>query len=187
MSKAFTKETETEEDPDDAPDQLPTGTKNYIRPRGFARLEEELHQLSRVERPKVVEIVSWAAGNGDRSENGDYIYGKKRLREIDRRIRYLIKRHESAHVVDPALQKNHAQVFFGATVTYIDHHDAERTITIVGVDEADTDNGLVSWVSPVARALLKARVGDTVKVHTPSGDEEIEVLAIRYGAGPETT
>ena len=185
MSKAFTKETETEEEATDeggdAPDQLPAGSKNYIRPQGFKDLETELHQLRRVERPKVVEIVSWAAGNGDRSENCDYIYGKKRLREIDRRIRYLTKRHESAHVVDPALQKNHAQVFFGATVTYIDHHDAERTITIVGVDEADTDAGLVSWVSPVARALLKARVGDTVKVRTPAGEEEIEVLAIRYG------
>ena len=183
MSKAFTKETDAEEDvDDDAPDQLPAGTTNYIRPEGFRRLHEELLHLRRVERPKVVEIVSWAAGNGDRSENGDYIYGKKRLREIDRRIRYLTKRHESAHVVDPALQKNHAQIFFGATVTYIDHHDAERTITIVGADEADADAGLVSWLSPVARALLKARVGDTVKVRTPSGEEEIEVMAIRYGA-----
>ncbi len=186
MSKAFTKETEApdnlEEESDDAPDQLPAGSKNYIRPQGFKALASELQELRRVERPKVVEIVSWAAGNGDRSENGDYIYGKKRLREIDRRIRYLTKRHESAHVVDPALQKNHTQVFFGATVTYIDHHGAERTVTIVGIDEADTDKGLVSWVSPVARALLKARVGDTVKVRTPAGEEEIEVLAITYGA-----
>ncbi len=184
MSKAFTKETETEEELDDAPDQLPAGSKNYIRPSGFKKLEEELHHLRRVERPRVVEIVSWAAGNGDRSENGDYIYGKKRLREIDRRIRYLTKRHESAHVVDPALQKNRGQVFFGATVTYIDHHDAERRITIVGIDEADSGHGLVSWVSPVAKALLKARVGDTVKVRTPSGTEDIEVLAIRYDDTP---
>ncbi len=181
MSKAFTKETDTEEEADDAPDQLPVGFKNYIRPEGFQRLQDELLQLRRVERPKVVEIVSWAAGNGDRSENGDYIYGKKRLREIDRRIRFLTKRHESAHVVDPALQKNRDQVFFGATVTYIDQHDAERTITIVGIDEADMDAGLVSWISPVAKALLKARVGDTVRVRTPAGEEEIEVLAIRYG------
>jgi transcription elongation factor GreB len=181
MSKAFTKETDTEEEPEDAPDQLPTGLKNYIRPEGFQRLQDELLNLRRVERPKVVEIVSWAAGNGDRSENGDYIYGKKRLREIDRRIRFLTKRHESAHVVDPALQKNRDQVFFGATVAYIDQHDSERTIIIVGIDEADMDAGLVSWVSPVARALLKARVGDTVKVRTPAGEEEIEVLSIRYG------
>jgi transcription elongation factor GreB len=181
MSKAFTKETDVEENNDDTPDQLPTGLKNYIRPEGFQQLQDELLNLRRIERPKVVEIVSWAAGNGDRSENGDYIYGKKRLREIDRRIRYLTKRHESAHVVDPALQKNHTQVFFGATVTYIDQHDTERTITIVGIDEANMDAGLVSWVSPVAKALLKARVGDTIKVRTPVGDEEIEVMAIRYG------
>ena len=130
----------------------PPGSKNYVTPEGFKRIEEELQALRRVERPRIVEIVSWAAGNGDRSENGDYIYGKKRLREIDRRIRYLTKRHESAHVVDPALQKNHTQVFFGATVTYIDHHGAERTVTIVGIDEADTDKGLVSWVSQIGRA-----------------------------------
>ncbi len=180
MSKAFTKETDAEDELDDEPKGLPPGVKNYIRPEGFQRLHDELLHLRRVERPKVVEIVSWAAGNGDRSENGDYLYGKKRLREIDRRIRYLTKRHESAVVVDPALQKNHDQIFFGATVTYIDQHGAEKTITIVGIDEADMDAGLVSWVSPIAKALLKARVGDAVKVRTPAGEETIEVVAIRY-------
>jgi len=133
-----------------------------------------------VERPKVVEVVSWAAGNGDRSENGDYIYGKRRLREIDRRIRFLLKRLEIAEPVDPALQKNRDQVFFGATVTYVDEQDVERTVRIVGVDEARIEQGEISWVSPVARALLKARVGDTVEMLTPTGRESLEVLAIRY-------
>jgi transcription elongation factor GreB len=184
MSKAFVKESDAEEDDEDAqPRGLPPGSKNYMRPQGFRALEKELHDLLRVERPKIVEIVSWAAGNGDRSENGDYLYGKKRLREIDRRVRFLTKRLESAEVVDPALQKNHSQVFFGATVTYIDQHDAERTITIVGIDEADMNAGLVSWISPVARALLKARVGDSVKVRTPVGEESIDVMAIRYDDG----
>jgi transcription elongation factor GreB len=168
-------------DPDD--DEEPAGppVKLYMRPQSLRRLQDELTQLVRTERPKVVEIVSWAAGNGDRSENGDYIYGKKRLREIDRRIRYLTKRCENAVVVDPASQKNRNQVFFGATVTYIDQHDQERTVTIVGTDEADLEAGLVSWISPVAKALLKARVGDSVTVHTPAGRETIDVLAIRYG------
>ncbi len=184
MSKAFVKESDAEDDDEEAaPRGLPPGAKNYMRPQSFRALEKELHELLRVERPKIVEIVSWAAANGDRSENGDYIYGKKRLREIDRRVRFLTKRLEGATVVDPALQKNRAQVFFGATVTYIDHHDAERTITIVGVDEADMSNGLVSWISPVAKALLKARVGDSVKVRTPAGEETIDVTAIRYGDG----
>src|SRR5689334_4988451 len=157
MSKAFTKEPEgdVDDDLDDEPQGLPQGAKNYVTPRGFKLIEDELHQLSRVDRPKVVEIVSWAAGNGDRSENGDYIYGKRRLREIDRRIRYLIKRHESATVVDPAQQKNRGQVFFGSTVTYATEKDEEKTVTIVGIDEADADKGLVSWVSPIAKALLK--------------------------------
>jgi len=163
----------------------PTGTKNYIRPQGFLRLQEELRQLTRVERPKVVEVVSWAAGNGDRSENGDYIYGKKRLREIDRRIRFLTKRIEHAEVVDPARQTRRDQVFFGATVTFVGADGGERTVTIVGIDEADMDNGLVSWISPVARALLKAAEGDTVRVRTPSGPEEIEVVEIRYDIGGE--
>jgi len=181
MSKAFTKETDADDDDIDAgPAPIPGG-KNYVTPEGFKRIEDELQSLSRVERPKIVEIVSWAAGNGDRSENGDYIYGKKRLREIDRRIRYLTKRHESAEVVDPALQKNRAQVFFGATVTYAGTDDVEHTIKIVGIDEADLDAGKVSWISPVARALLKAKVGDTVKLHVPAGVQEIDVLEISYG------
>lgn len=185
MSKAFTKETETDEDdlPEEA-DTLPSGVKNYVTPRGLKLLDDELHQLLRVERPKVVEVVSWAAGNGDRSENGDYIYGKRRLREIDRRVRYLTKRRENAELVDPARQKSLAQVFFGATVTYATSKGAEKTVKIVGIDEAaGTDDGtLVSWVSPVARALLKAREGDTVKLRTPAGEDSLEVLEITYGA-----
>ena len=182
MSKAFTKEDDgAEEDLPDEPNPLPAGVKNYITPQGFQRLRDELRELARVERPKVVEIVSWAAGNGDRSENGDYIYGKKRLREIDRRIRFLTKRLEIAEIVDPALQKRHDQVFFGATVTYETESGTENTITIVGVDEADLDQGQVSWVSPIARALLKARIGDTVELRSPGGTEAIEVLDISYG------
>ena len=182
MSKAFTKETDgdAEDDEADAPSPLPAGTKNYITPRGFQALQDELRQLRRVERPKVVEIVSWAAGNGDRSENGDYLYGKKRLREIDRRIRFLLKRLEIAEVVDPALQKNRDQVFFGATVTYADTEDRERTVRIVGIDEADLERGEVSWISPIARALLKAREGDVVELRTPAGPQSIEVVSIRY-------
>jgi len=184
MSKAFTKETDTEDDdlPEEA-DALPIGQKNYVTPRGLKRLDDELHELLRVERPKVVEIVSWAAGNGDRSENGDYIYGKRRLREIDRRVRYLTKRRENAELVDPARQKGLEQVFFGATVTYATSKGDERTIKIVGIDEAaEVDDGsLISWISPVARALIKAREGDTVKVRTPAGEERLEVLEIVYG------
>lgn len=182
MSKAFTKEADgdAEDDETDAPSPLPRGTKNYITPRGLRALQDELKQLTRVERPKVVEVVSWAAGNGDRSENGDYIYGKKRLREIDRRIRFLLKRLEIAEVVDPTLQKNRDQVFFGATVTYADEDDRERTVRIVGIDEADTARGEVSWISPIARALLKARQGDVVELRTPAGPQSIEVVAIAY-------
>jgi len=182
MSKAFTKETDADSDDDDVDagvGALPGG-KNYVTPKGFQDLQDELLNLRRVERPKIVEIVSWAAGNGDRSENGDYIYGKKRLRGSDRRIRYLTKRHESAEVVDPALQKNRDQVYFGATVTYAGTDDVEHTIRIVGVDEANLDAGMVSWVSPIARALLKAHVGDTVKLRTPAGEQEIDVLGISY-------
>jgi transcription elongation factor GreB len=182
MSKAFTKETDADED-DDPPDDgaaLPLGTKNYMTPRGFAMLREEYRTLLRVERPKVVEVVSWAAGNGDRSENGDYIYGKKRLREIDRRVRFLSKRLEAAEVVDPGQRTNFDQVFFGATVTYVTQDDREHTITIVGIDEADVDKAEVSWISPIARALLKARVGDSVDIRTPAGPETIEVLSIAY-------
>ena len=183
MSKAFVKETDAEpaELPEDDAPALPGGTKNYMTPEGHRRMQEELRQLLREERPKIVEIVAWAAGNGDRSENGDYIYGKKRLREIDRRIRFLTKRLESAEVVDPSRQTRRDQVFFGATVTYADRHGAEKAVTIVGIDEADLDHGRVSWVSPIARALLKAHEGDVVELRTPAGLEPIEVVEIRYG------
>ena len=158
----------------------PPVAKNYMTPHGHRRLSDELRQLLRVERPKVVEVVSWAAGNGDRSENGDYIYGKRRLREIDRRIRFLTKRLEIAEVVDPARQARRDQVFFGATVTYAREDGEEHTITILGADEADQEKGEVTWVSPIARALRLARAGDIVKLQTPRGLEEIEVIAIRY-------
>ena len=181
MSKAFTKESDGDDDDlPEAAESLPPGVKNYITPAGCARLEAELKQLSSVERPKVVEVVSWAAGNGDRSENGDYIYGKKRLREIDRRIRFLIKRLESVEVVDMSRQTKRDQVFFGATVTYANSRDEERTVRIVGVDEARQELGEVSWVSPVGRALLKASEGDVVKLRTPAGIEELEILEIAY-------
>ena len=180
MSKAFTKETDVEEEEPEALAPLPAGTKNYMTPRGHARLRDELLHLRRVERPKVVETVAWAAGNGDRSENGDYIYGKKRLREIDRRIRFLTKRLEIAEIVDPARQINRDKVFFGATVTYALSDGTERTIRIVGVDEADIDHNEVSWISPIARALLKAEEGDEVDIKTPNGLETIEVVKISY-------
>lgn len=182
MSKAFTKETDGQDEvelPDSAP-ALPAGTKNYITPDGMARLESELERLVGRERPEVVEVVSWAAGNGDRSENGDYIYGKKRLREIDRRIRFLRKRLSIAEVVDQRLQKVRDRVYFGATVTYANAQDEERTVRIVGVDEARQEAGEVSWIAPIARALHKAREGDVVKVRTPAGIEEIEVVHIAY-------
>jgi transcription elongation factor GreB len=184
MSKAFVKETESDADTDEADDgpSLPAGFKNYMTPESFAALLDELRQLRRVERPKVVEIVSWAAGNGDRSENGDYIYGKKRLREIDRRTRYLNKRLDSAVVVDPLQQKNRKQVFFGATVTYADSRDAEHTVKIVGIDEANLEKGLISWLSPVAKALMKASRGDVIKLHTPRGEETLEIIDIAYPA-----
>jgi transcription elongation factor GreB len=181
MSKAFTKEPDgdDEDEAEDAP-ALPIGTKNYMTPQGFAMLRAEYRHLLRVERPKMVEVVSWAAGNGDRSENGDYIYGKKRLREIDRRVRFLSKRLEASEVVDPARRTNFDQIFFGATVTYATQDDKEHTVTIVGIDEADVDKGQVSWISPIARALLKARVGDSVDIRTPAGPETIEVVRIVY-------
>ena len=169
-----------DDDLEDVDASLPSGFKNYMTPEGFQALQDELRQLRRVERPKIVDIVSWAAGNGDRSENGDYLYGKKRLREIDRRMRFITKRLESAEVVDPGQQKNRDQVFFGATVTYADPNDVERTLRIVGVDEADLENGKISWVSPLARALLRAGIGDSVKVRTPAGLEAIEVIRIAY-------
>jgi transcription elongation factor GreB len=182
MSKAFTRENDDGDDEDEGSSApaLPKGTKNYITPAGFQRLRDELSTLMRVERPKVVDIVSWAAGNGDRSENGDYIYGKKRLREIDRRLRWLSKRLEIAEVVDPSAQPRKDKVFFGATVTYAREDDSEHTITILGTDEADIERGEVSWISPIARALLKAGVGDLVDLRTPQGLEQIEVLEIRY-------
>jgi len=183
MSKAFVRESDsdTEDLPDDAP-AIPKGVKNYITPAGHRRMQDELRCLLNEERPKTVEIVSWAAGNGDRSENGDYLYGKKRLREIDRRIRFLTKRLESAEIVDPTRQTRRDQAFFGATVTYAGNDGAERTVTIVGIDEVDPDQGRVSWISPIARALLKAHEGDIVELRTPSGIEPIEVIEIRYEA-----
>jgi transcription elongation factor GreB len=180
MSKAFTRETESEDEDDVSLPEVPAGGKNYITPAGFARLRAELLQLMDDERPKVVEAVHWAAKNGDRSENGDYIYGKKRLREIDRRIRFLTKRLEIAEVTDPAVHHGNDQVFFGATVTYAEDTGPERTVTIMGIDEADSSQGQVSWISPIARALLKAREGDLVKLVTPLGVQEIEVLEVRY-------
>jgi len=181
MSKAFVRESDEAEERAEEPHGLPDGFKNYMTPQGHRQLQEELRTLLLVERPKTVDVVSWAAGNGDRSENGDYIYGKRRLREIDRRIRFLSKRLEIAQVVDPTQQKNLNQVFFGATVTYAHERGTERTITIVGIDEADLGRGQVSWVSPIARALMKAREGDILELRTPAGIEHIEVLDIRYG------
>jgi transcription elongation factor GreB len=187
MSKAFTRESDSAGDDDDddiALPELPAGTRNYLTPAGYARLRAELLALLDDERPKIVEIVSWAAKNGDRSENGDYLYGKKRLREIDRRIRFLTKRLDIAEVADPSLHFGHDQVVFGATVTYVNQRDEERTVTIKGIDEVDNLHGEVSWVAPIARALLKARVGDEVQLMTPGGLEQIEVIAVRYPAPP---
>ena len=179
MSKAFTRESDTDEDEVGlAP--LPAGGKNYITPQGYARLRSELLDLIDNERPKVVDIVHWAASNGDRSENGDYLYGKKRLREIDRRIRFLTKRLEIAEVTDPSAHFGKDQVFFGATVTYVEEAGDERTVTILGIDEADSLKGEVTWISPIARALLKAREGDVVKLVTPVGAQEVEVLWVQY-------
>ena len=184
MNKAFTRESDGNDDEDDdlALPAVPEGSKNYVTPAGYSRLREELIGLLDVERPKVVEAVSWAAKNGDRSENGDYIYGKKRLREIDRRIRFLTKRLDIAEVVDPSVHHGRDQIFFGATVTYANEHGDERTVTIKGIDEADSTKGEVSWIAPIARALLKARVGDEVSLVTPKGVEKIEVVEVRYPA-----
>jgi len=185
VSKAFTRETDTDADDDDgdgtAP-ALPSGSKNYMTPAGYARLRDELLQLMDEERPKVVEAVHWAAKNGDRSENGDYLYGKKRLREIDRRIRFLTKRLEIAEVTDPAVHHGSDQVFFGATVRYVDETGDERSVTILGIDEADSAKSQVSWISPIARALLKSREGDVVKLVTPGGTHEVELLSVSYPA-----
>lgn len=184
MSKAFTKETDQDDEHDSgklAPAPEPGG-KNYITRDGYERLRAELFHLMDEERPRIVEIVHWAASNGDRSENGDYLYGKKRLREIDRRIRFLTRRLEIAEVVDPSVHHGGDQVFFGATVTYADAAGVETTVTILGVDEADNAQGQISWVSPVARALLKARVGDVVRLVVPGGTQELELLDVQYPA-----
>jgi transcription elongation factor GreB len=185
VNKAFTKESDAEGDDDDGAASLPplpAGGKNYLTPQGYARLRTELMQLLGSERPKIVEVVSWAAKNGDRSENGDYLYGKKRLREIDRRIRFLTKRLDIAQVVDPSMHHGSDQVFFGATVTYAEVAGEERTVTIKGIDEVEHLDGEVSWISPVARALLKARVGDEVTLVTPQGCVQVEVLCVHYPA-----
>lgn len=181
MNKAFTKESDSDDEELLLP-PLPAGGKNYITPKGYAVLRTELLDLIDNERPKVVEVVHWAASNGDRSENGDYLYGKKRLREIDRRIRFLTKRLEIAEVVDPSVHHGNSQVFFGATVTYVDDAGVERTITIMGIDEANSSQGEVSWISPVARTLLKSREGDVLKLVMPDRVDELEVLRVTYPA-----
>ena len=183
MNKAFVKETSQDED-EDIPVGLTlhAGTKNYLTPGGYAAMRNELQHLMNEERPAMVQVVSWAASNGDRSENGDYLYGKKRLREIDRRMRFLTKRLGIAEVVDPALQTNRDQVFFGATVHYVDKAGQTYRVTIVGVDEAEPLNGKISWISPVARALNKAKEGDTVILRTPAGIDELDILEITYPA-----
>lgn len=182
MSKAFVKESDDDDDDDLGPEAipLPAGAKNYMTTQGYARLRAELEQLMNEERPSVVQVVSWAASNGDRSENGDYLYGKKRLREIDRRIRFLTKRLEQAEVVDPSQQPNKDQIFFGATVVYSDKDGEEFRVTIVGVDEAEPLQGRISWISPVARAITKAREGDTVTLRTPAGVDELDILEVHY-------
>lgn len=182
MNKAFVRESDGDEEEESLEPalKLPQGTRNYITPGGHSRIKSELDHLLRTERPQVVEVVHWAASNGDRSENGDYIYGKRRLREIDRRIRFLTKRLDIAEVVDPARQQSADQVFFGATVTICDEQQLEQTYQIVGVDETDFARGRISWVSPLARALLKAREGDVVRFQSPAGWREIEVLSIEY-------
>lgn len=182
MNKAFTKESDGEEDdtPDAGASSLPPGKQNYMTRRGYTALRGELEHLVKLERPELVQVVSWAAGNGDRSENGDYIYGKKRLREIDKRIRFLMKRIETAVVVDPERQQNLDQVFFGATVRICDETGAEACYQIVGVDEAQASSGRISWLSPLAQALLKRREGDPVSFQSPAGMREIEIVEIRY-------
>lgn len=183
MSKAFTKE--TDEEPVDIEDQaveadpLPTGAKNYITPAGLKRLQDEHKQLLDVERPKVVEVVAWAAGNGDRSENADYIYGKRRLREIDRRVRFLGKRIEAAEPIDPTQQVNDS-VRFGATVRVADEEGVEKTYAIVGIDESNPKRGQISWISPLGKALLRTKVGDSITVRMPKGDQDFEIIAIEY-------
>jgi transcription elongation factor GreB len=184
MNKAFVKEGDGDDDDDLGAGlpPIPAGAKNYITPQGYQRIRDELLQLIDVERPEVVKVVHWAASNGDRSENGDYIYGKRRLREIDRRIRFLTKRLDLAEVVDPSLHHGSDQVFFGATVAYVNGAGEAHTVTIVGIDELDPLRGKISWVSPVARALTKAREGDVVTLQTPAGEDELEVVSVQYPA-----
>jgi transcription elongation factor GreB len=183
MSKAFVPERDDEDDDDgQAAPALPPGSKNYLTPAGYARLQAELNHLVRVERPEVVNVVAWAAGNGDRSENGDYLYGKKRLREIDRRIRFLNKRLDNAVVVDPCQREDSEQVYFGATVTVLDESGEASTYSIVGIDEADPGRGRISWIAPLARALIKAAVGDSVRFHAPGGMRELEIVSVEYRA-----
>lgn len=183
MNKAFVRETDGDDDEELEPSlKLPAGTRNYITPAGHDRLKSELEHLVKRERPHVVEIVSWAASNGDRSENGDYIYGKRRLREIDRRIRFLTKRLDVAEVIDPLRQGDNDQIFFGATVTIADANGIANTYTIVGVDETNVSKGCISWISPLARALIKAREGDSIRFQSPVGVREIDILEVRYEA-----
>ncbi len=183
MSKAFTKETDGADDDDQdlessAP-AVPAGSKNYMTPAGNAKLRAELRNLLDVVRPEVTATVQWAASLGDRSENADYIYGKRRLREIDRRIRFLTKRLESAEIVDPAEQSSD-QVRFGATVTVRYESGEERTFSIVGIDETEIKRGRISWISPIGRALLNSRVGDLISFRSPKGEEELEILSLKY-------
>jgi transcription elongation factor GreB len=181
MNKAFVREDAAPDDDEEVGlPALPAGSRNYMTPAGHARMQAELSHLVRVERPEVVGIVSWAAGNGDRSENGDYLYGKKRLREIDRRIRYLTRRLENAQVVDPLEQTQTDTVFFGATVSVFDEQGVEARYSIVGLDETDPARGRISWISPLARALLKARVGDSIRFPAPGGVRELEIIDIEY-------
>ena len=183
MNKAFTKETDQDDDDEvEEASPLPAGTKNYITPSGYQRLKDEALRLLDTERPELVKVIQWAASNGDRSENADYIYGKRRLREIDRRIRFLTRRLDNAQVVDPATREPTDQIFFGATVTLAGEDGTEKTYAIVGIDEADVTRGRISWISPLARQLLKAREGDTVVIRTPGGDETLEVVAVEYVA-----
>jgi len=187
MNKAFVKESDNDDDEEAAALALaiPAGAKNYITPAGYQRIKDELLQLIDVDRPEVVRIVHWAASNGDRSENGDYIYGKRRLREIDRRIRFLTKRMDLAAIVDPSVHYGNDQVFFGATVTYLTSDGERHTITIVGIDEFDPLNGKISWISPMARTITKAREGDLVTLNTPQGPQELELLEVTYPAPGE--
>ena len=181
MNKAFVRESDGDDDEDLSPSlKLPPGTRNYISPAGHRRLRDELEFLVKTERPRIVEVVAWAASNGDRSENGDYIYGKRRLRELDRRIRFLSKRIDNAEIVDPLRQGDNDQIFFGARVTVADEDGVENTYTIVGVDEADVTRGRISWVSPLARALIKAREGENIRFQSPVGVRELDILEVVY-------